>query len=109
MQITNMAEALAPGMNYAEGSRYYVAPDQYNRMKNAINRKLQKDYAGQVILTGGLTVNASYHNMDGVHLNREGRGNVENKVIGAINHYMVGWRERKNYPPLFPTNRPVEY
>ena len=77
-------------LNYAEGSRHYVTSDTYNRMKNAINRRLQKDYAGRMILTGGLTVNASHHNMDGVHLNRQGRGNIENKVIGAINHYMIG-------------------
>ena len=91
--------------NYAEGSRHYVAPDIYNRIKNTINRRLQKDYAGRMILTGGLTVNSSHHSWDGVHLNRRGRENIEHKVIGAINYYMQGWRENKGYPPLFPTNQ----
>lgn len=92
---------------YMEGSRHYVAPQLYNKMKNAINRRLQKDYAGRVILTGGLTVNESHLNMDGVHLDHVGRGNIERKIIGAVNNFMLGWREEKNHPLMFPTNFPV--
>ena len=101
---TNVIIMTVETRRYQEGSRHYVNPQVYNRMKNAINRRLQKDYAGRIILTGGLTVNESHLNVDGVHLGREGRGNIENKVVGAINNYMVGWREKNNYPPLSPTN-----
>lgn len=59
---------------------------QYNRIRNSLNSglQLQAIYKGHITISGGLTISPNLLNIDGVHLPREGRRRIEEKIAGNV-------------------------
>lgn len=72
---------------YPESSPYYVPPEVYQKMRNAINKHFQRELKGRILLTGGVAINASHLMIDGVHAGWQGRANIETKLVGLICNY----------------------
>ena len=62
----------------------YMPLAQYNSIKNAINRHIQRTYYGNVIITGGRCFLPDELEDDGVHPTREARTRVERKIVGLV-------------------------
>lgn len=90
--------------DYRHGHPHYVAAAAYNSCKNSINRVLQRKCRGSVALTCGLSVNSSQNGFDRVHLDRQGRQNMQNKVLGAINNFLKYHRRQHGLREPFPVN-----
>ena len=76
---------------YPTGHPHYVDPVIYNKICNGVNKKIQKEFKGKIIILGGRIFPVELRLMDGVHATLEGRQNIWRKVLGAIRFWFERW------------------
>lgn len=86
---------------YPQSSKHFVDPQIYTKLRNGLDHYMKRKHPGKIIITGGLTITEDLLAIDGVHVIREGRVRVQNKIVNLIQtHYVKWWN--KNYPHLPP-------
>lgn len=76
---------------YPPNHPHFVDPQVYNKIMNAVNKKLCKTLKGKIILLGGLTYPLDVRTMDQIHPNWEGRKRIWAKVHKAIKFHYDQW------------------
>ena len=66
-------------------------PEVYNKIMNAVNKKLCKTLKGKLILFGGKTYPLDVRVMDRIHPTWEGRERIWSKVHKAIKFHYDQW------------------
>ena len=77
--------------DYPHNHPHFVDAVVYNKIMNAVNKKLCKNLKGKIILLGGLTYPMDVRVMDRIHPTWEGRKRIWSKVHKAIKFHYDKW------------------
>ena len=81
---------------YPPNHPHFVDSEVYNKIMNAVNKKLCKTLKGKIILLGGLTYPLDVRVMDRIHPTWEGRKRIWSKVHKAIKFHYDQWAAKSD-------------